>query len=725
METLAQATHGDSQFLVNLVVTVVVEAITDLGDRPGERITRGNFTILTVGLSMQALPRSAGYFPQALVSRAIAVLIDSIANLTCSGVDIRIKGSAVRDVGISVAIIIRVHAVLETVQIGVRKPFVRAQRAVVVDAVAFFNLARVDVGVIWRTVGEIRVPVTVIIFVARVSIPIVVKVLLPRIFYANTVVRTVVNAVSIRVVVAQIPVPIYVLIPLPRIEQLRAVVQAVGDPIAVDIGVASIPQSILVQILLPGVVHINTIIRAVVHAVIVVIRVAHIPVAVPVSVQLLRIVVHRAVVLNVGHFVTVHVVLARVPGAVVVAVHLHRIRSHGAIVHRIIDAVGVIVRVARISHSIILIVFLTRIGVVRAIVVLVVDTVAVQIIIAGIPLAVAIGICLGGVEDPGTIVQIVGHAVSVEVRVTRIPLAVAVQVVLAGVRHTRAVVILVGDAVTICIHVQTVRHTIPVFVGKFLIDKVVAIVVLPVARLHGPRIDHGIQRGAVDIVDELVVVVVFVDAILVAVRIGVKVPLIHHVVAVVVLAVAAFGRARMDVRVERCAVLFVPYQIVVVVQVTYIPRPVQVEVLLGRVGHVLAIVLPVHHAVAILVALHAVCNTIPVGVVKAFVDFAIAVVIIAVALLLLRFCRVAHGHAAQAKSLTFAGPEIVFVHAQFTGSAFILIAVAVVVFPVTHLFRGFGRITVGEPFRSTMALSEALAPIVLLITFSPRTLVRE
>jgi hypothetical protein len=568
----------------------------------------------------------------------------------------------------------------------------------------------VDGGVEGGAVGGIGVAVRVVIEVASVPLPVLVEIELVEVGLGGTVVLLVEHAVAVQVVVTKVALGIAVQVLLRGVEEVRAVVLAVGQAVAVEVRVAEIPLAVLVGILLVRVEEAGAGIRALGHAVLVVVLVAGGPVVVLVAVELVGVGDEGAVVVEVGDLVAVLVLLAGIAGPVLVRVLLVRVGGQRAVVAGIGRAVLVVVEVAGIALLVQIRIRLAGVGEVGTVVLRVEHPVAILVEVARVAVAVAVQIGLEGVERLETVVQRIRDAVAVQVRVAGIADVVLIQIVLLRIVHRRAVVRGIGDGVPILVGLETVGLAVLVRVRETLVGLPVAVVVLAVTGLRAPGERGRVERLAVQLVEDAVVVVIPVHAVGQVVAVGIGEPLVEQRVAIIILAVAGLVCTGMDLRVERRAVLAVRDEVVVVVRVAGIAGRVEVEVHLVPVGLERAVVDDVRDSVPVLVGLETVGNAVPVGIGEPFVALPVAVVVLAVAGLHLGLGGPAQELAVRASLRSDASAEGVALDALLAPRPLVHLVVAVVVVAVAELPGRDLGITFGQAVRGAEALADARPP---------------
>ncbi len=182
--------------------------------------------------------------------------------------------------------------VSEAVLVEVQQPdlaavsvfFVNFVVTIVVNGVAKLGLEVGDGRVVGLAVGDVVFTITVIVLVAGVSCVVPVKVLLLRVFYTNTIVR------------------------------------AVGDAVAVGVVIAGIALAVVVGIFLVWILHQRAVVDLIGHAVVVVVTVTQVARVVAVRVRLVRVGLQRAVVQLVRHVIAVVIVVYTVRLSVVVGI---------------------------------------------------------------------------------------------------------------------------------------------------------------------------------------------------------------------------------------------------------------------------------------------------------------------------------------------------------------------------------------------------------------------
>jgi len=201
---LAKPAEHKPQPVVGHPVAVVVQTVAHFGLRPTEGVAHLPDSVRAVVQGVLTFALAAQSRAESVIHLAVAVVVRAIALLTRPGVHSRVQRSAVRFVRVPVIVIIRVHAVLKTVQVRVQEPFVRAEGAVVVQAVTDLLRTMVKIGVDRGAIRNIRVPVPIVILIALVPLSVPVEITLLRVLYTNTIIRAVVDLVAIGVIVTLI-----------------------------------------------------------------------------------------------------------------------------------------------------------------------------------------------------------------------------------------------------------------------------------------------------------------------------------------------------------------------------------------------------------------------------------------------------------------------------------------------------------------------------------------
>jgi len=277
--------------------------------------------------------------------------------------------------------------------------------------------------------------------------------------------------------------------------------------------------------------------------------------------------------------------------------------------------------------------------------------------------------------------------------------SVLVEIILSLVGISRTVVVYVGHAIAIEVVVDAVHGAILVGVHEALVNVIVAVIVLAIAKFAGIRIDLSIGGVTIEAVPYPVIVVIIVHTVPPAISIRVHETLVHEVVAVVVLAVTDFFRFGIDFVIQRSAIGAVGNLVVVVVGITAITEIVKVVVLLFGVENPWAIVHTIGQAIAVLIVFHAIGNAIFIGVSEPLVNLPIAVIIFAIAGFGGRFVTLANQVPIDAQGEAGTIAKLVLHEALLPGQLLVNCSVAVVVNSVAHLFNGNHGIAIRQTSR--------------------------
>ena len=611
-------------------------------------------------------------------------------------VDRPVGRGAVRDVGIPVVIIVRIHAIRDLVPIGVREAFVGLPVAVVVRSIAALEGLVRDRRIQRLAVRQVRIPVVVVVAVDTVGRPVLVRV---REALVDLPVAVVVQAVA------------FLFRGKVHRRVLGLAVVRVGGPVAVVVVVASVAQPVLVEIALAGVRFQRTVVVGVDHAVVVVVVVAGVAAGVAVVVQLLGIRHEGADVQGVQHPVLVVIRIDAVGQQILVQVREALVDLSVAVVVRTVTGLqhlGGDRLVQRLA-----------VGGVRIAVVVVVRVHAV-----GQRVAVAVDEVL-----VGQVVAVVVHAVA--------------ELLGAGMDRgvQRRAVGPVRVAIVVGVGLDAVEDAVLVEIGEPLVHQRIAVVVQAVAQLRRRVVDQRVQGGAVADVGVPVAVVVRIDAVGQLVGVGVREALVEQPVAIVVQAVTGLHARLRDQRVRRRTVGGVGVPVAVQILVTDVPLAVivgirlvgievfraairhvrhavavgilvagvalavGVRVLLAEVAHERAVVRSVRNRVVIVVGIDAICEVVLIGVGEPQVYVPVAVVVDAVTLLGARHAGVAHQAALAGAGLDAQTLAVNVLHGAWPGlEDLVHLTVAVVVQAVARFRRRDGGGAPDPAFRTITGL---------------------
>jgi len=356
-------------------------------------------------------------------------------------------------------------------------------------------------------------------------------------------------------------------------------------------------------------------------------------------------------------------------------------------VERILDSVPILVIFTRVPYSVPIGIRLLAIGHYRTVIFGIRHAITVKIIVARVAISVPVGVQLESVIHAGAVVYRVRNRIAVGIIITRVPDAISVQVLLPLVDDGDTVVVAVQDTISVGIVVHAVGGSVAVGVVVTLIDGVVAVVVLAVAQFRCRRIGQRVQGSAVDRIIGSIIIVVAVYTVFVAVVVAVDVGLIHDEIAVVVLAVAQFLGTHVNFRVEGSTVVFVRSTVAIIVHIALVTEIVEVKVLLRGVEIGGAVVLDVGEPVAVDIRLEAIGNAVAVGILKAFIDETVAVVVFSIAGFRMGVCP----HAFQLSIVALEGararPELVGHEAGLAARVLVDLTVTILVETVTRLRR--------------------------------------
>jgi len=425
--------------------------------------------------------------------------------------------------------------------------------------------------------------------------------------------------------------------------------------------------------------------------------------------------VERFAVGDVGFSVTIVILITPIAIAVTVEVGLVRVFHTNTIVLAVGYAVTVLVAVAFVPFTVTVEVRLLRVAHQLTVVRTVGHTVIVVVAVTGVAVAVAIGIHLLRVLHANAVVGVVRDAVAVPFPfidefqvaplITQVTETVAILILLPRVFHANTIVSAVRNVVSVVVVVDAVGLAIFVQVGELVVRDAVAIVVQAVTFLRTHTLPRVAKLGCAGraIVDGMLA-----DA---QAAHGAPKAVVYFAAAVVVHAVAGFGRTGVHLPIERLAVQVVGGLVVVVVQVARVAFPVKVGVGLVGVGHRGTVVIAVIYPVAVVIHGDAVGYAVGVGVFEVFVCFAVAVVVLVVAQFVGAslegvtnpwYSVDAVGHRVDAD------PEA----AGLGTESLVYLAVAIVVQSVAFIEARLGSVAGGEPLSIAMALTETCAVVV-------------
>jgi len=282
--------------------------------------------------------------------------------------------------------------------------------------------------------------------------------------------------------------------------------------------------------------------------------------------------------------------------------------------------------------------------------------VAVRVIFARVSHLVAVCVVLVLVGDQRAVVTVVHVTVAILVVIARVPIALPVDIPLEGVENLGTVVQSIGDGVTVYVLVHAIHDPVLVGIGISLVHFLVAVVILTVAFLLGPRVDLLVKGGAVVLVRDL---------------------------------------------------------IVVIIQVARIPQGVQVVVLLLGVENGGTVVYAIGAAVSVLVGLEAVSRTVVVRIRVSLVHIPIAVVVFAIAGFGHGLLAITGHRTGNTALEPGTASKLICNQAVCTGHAFVGLAAAVVVEVVAYFLCRYGRAAWGEALRQALSGPFAKSPFVL------------
>jgi len=747
VEAFSKAAGEHPQPLIKEAVTVVVNPVTFLCHRPFLWITHLGDPVRTVLDDVGAYSLAARSRPESVILQTVAVVVQAVANLRGNAQE----GVAHRDLSINAIILlvktlafaalhrteVFVHRVIAIVVLAVtdlgRRPFHGiAHLRHTAHAHRHRVLARAQTA---GNLAQILIHLSVAIVVDSVAY-----------FYTNTLLRVAVlwdatdailNGVKANaepagggaqvfidqaVAVVVVSITFFELNTLHRLADLRDTTDAIVNGMIAHTqaagGGAQILIHTIIAVVVKAVAHFHgrgvdgriegSAVRVVGMTVVVVIKIG--TVFEPIQVAIVKTLVDEAVA----------VVVYAVANLLGAGIHVGVERSA---VFCVGGAVAVLVPLTRIPHAVIVAILLPRVLYTNTIVRAVFHAVSVQVVVARVAQTIPVDVRLLRVFYANTVVRAIGYCISVSVGVASIAQAILIQVLLARILHANTIIRTVGDAVVVGVVVHAVSHTISIDIRESVVHIPVTIVVQAVADFGRTREHRRISRRTVGAINDAIVVVIFVHAVLPPVRVGVGGPFIHYEVAVVVLAVAQLLGAGMDVLVERSTVLRIRGLVVVVVQVADVAKIVQVIVLLPRVVHANTVIRAVDDAISIFVGLHAVSDPIVVGIFETLVGGAVAIVVLAVAAFRVRLFSFAHQFALVARILSGTGAELVGHQAGVAPGVLVNFAVAVVVLTVTLVHFRLRCRTRGQAIRHALAVAETSTPLVFRETISGRTFI--
>jgi hypothetical protein len=454
MQAESSAAGSAALVFVREAIAVIVQTVADLLCNALEWVTLLGNSVGACGSCVEALPLAARQFAKVIVYYIIAVIVQAITSLFGPWVDGWKQRLAVRSIFVPVTIVIRVDAVFETVEIVVGEAFVKGTVAVIIGAVTdLFSLGK-DIGVKWCAVLRVRAPVPIAIEVARIASAVFVLVFLGKVGHQRTVVVLVIEAVAVDVQVAEVTQSVTVQIVLSGIEEGWASIYAIRDPVTVRIGVAKIAGAVAVTVSLP------------------------------------RVHLGGAIVYAIFHSIPIEVLVYAIGNSIVVRVEVALIRHIVAVVVHAVAQLGGAGECRGITRQTILlvqeaVVIIVWVDAVRKRIKIGIDETlvhqAVAIVIEGVAYLLCSRVDL--LVQGGAIIP-VARLVIVVVRVAGVAGHIQVGVQLVGIGHTRAVVLEIEDAIAIFVVFQAVGDAIQVGILEPIVHHVVAIVVQPVANFR-------------------------------------------------------------------------------------------------------------------------------------------------------------------------------------------------------------------------------------------------
>ena len=139
--------------LVHQRVAIVVDAIADflccIVDCGVKRSTVGRVRVpIVVAVIVQAVENSVlVYILESLINLIVAVVVDAITDFLCSRKNEGVEGFAILFIQTCVVVIISIRAIRSSVAVRIRKPLIDLTVAIVVDSIADLLCSRINLWV--------------------------------------------------------------------------------------------------------------------------------------------------------------------------------------------------------------------------------------------------------------------------------------------------------------------------------------------------------------------------------------------------------------------------------------------------------------------------------------------------------------------------------------------------------------------------------------------------